>query len=105
MLRERLIFVAMVAVPVATLTYFAVAFGFNTAFFVWLGGFVALGLALAALVRWHARNVAYRCGHCQRVFTISPFVDFTSPHCPGRKHLHCPGCGRRSWCQEVRLEA
>ncbi len=101
MLREKLIFLTLVAVPVATLTYFAVVFGFGTAFWVWLGAFMILGLAISAVVRWHARNVAYRCGSCREVFTIGPLVDFTSPHFPGRKHLRCPRCGKRSWCEEL----
>lgn len=105
MLREKLLFSALLATPLATLAYFAVAFGFGAAFWTWLAAITVLGMAVAAIVRWHARNVAYRCGNCDVVFTIDPFIDFTSPHLPGRKHLRCPRCGRRSWCEELERQA
>lgn len=105
MLREKLILAILLAVPVATLSYFAAAFGIGKAFWIWLVAFVALGLALTWIVRWHARRAAYRCTKCGSVFTISAFVDFTSPHYPGHKHLRCPDCEQRSWCEELERSA
>ncbi len=101
MLREKLILAGVLAVPVATLVYFAAAFGIGTAFWIWLGAFVLLGIGVWALVHWHASKVAYRCGHCNAVFTIGTFVDFTSPHTRSKKHLKCPSCQKRSWCEEL----
>lgn len=64
---------------------------------VWIA-LVVVGLLL--LVRWHARTFAYRCGHCDNEFQVSPWTDFVSPHWPTReggwKWLRCPRCGRRT---------
>ena len=53
------------------------------------------------LVRWHAARAAYRCPACGREFTVSPWIDFLSPHTIGEKLLRCPSCRESSWCIET----
>jgi len=66
-------------------------------FYIWLILFIG-GLFL--LVRWHAKNFAYRCPKCGYEFEISTFTDFISPHGlsknGGWKYLKCPKCHERS---------
>ena len=62
---------------------------------VWIAVFVAGSLFL--LVRWHAKNTAYRCRVCGHEFEISTGTDLMSPHVPEKKYLKCPQCGKRSW--------
>jgi DNA-directed RNA polymerase subunit RPC12/RpoP len=62
---------------------------------VWLAVFV-MGIMLL-LVRWHAKNTAYRCRVCGHEFEISTGTDLISPHLPEKKYLRCPQCGKRSW--------
>jgi DNA-directed RNA polymerase subunit RPC12/RpoP len=61
---------------------------------------IAVGI-LFLLVRWHARNFAYRCPECGQEFEISTFTDFISPHGGGKKYLRCPRCQKRSWANEM----
>ncbi len=58
-------------------------------------------IILLLLVRWHARNFAYRCPECGQEFEISVFTDFISPHGVGKKYLKCPRCQKRSWANET----
>lgn len=61
---------------------------------------------LFLLVRWHAKNFAYRCPNCGHEFEISIFIDFISPHGPGEaggwKYLKCPKCHKRSRATEIK---
>ncbi len=61
---------------------------------------VILGAFL--LIRWHAKNTAYRCAKCNREFEISIFTDAISHHGVGGggwKYLKCPCCGTRTRTQ------
>ncbi|MFU8795856.1 MAG: hypothetical protein ACNA7X_00965 [Dehalococcoidia bacterium] len=54
------------------------------------------------LIRWHARNTAYRCRECHHEFEISILTDAISPHGTGGggwKYLRCPQCDRRTRAQ------
>ena len=65
--------------------------------YLWL---ILVAISLFLLVRWHAKNTAYRCSKCRHEFEISTFKDFISPHGPsksgGWKYLKCPKCHERS---------
>lgn len=60
---------------------------------------LCFGGSLFLLVRWHARNTAYRCGECDWEFEISFFTDFISPHIPNKKYLKCPHCNEKTWAE------
>lgn len=74
-----------------------------TYFWLWL---ILVGGCLFLLVRWHARNFAYRCLKCGHEFEISAFTDFISPHGPGKrggwKYLRCPKCHQSSRATVIR---
>ena len=59
---------------------------------------------IVALIWWHARNTAYRCGACGHEFVVSVWRDAFSPHMIETKYLKCPGCGKRSWAKALVLE-
>jgi hypothetical protein len=74
--------------------------------FLWLTAvLITVGGVLIVLVRWHARNTAYRCPACLHEFEISALRDFISPHGFGRKYLKCPACGKRSWALALAKES
>ena len=67
-----------------------------------IGLYVALFplvVLVAMLVVWHSRSTAYNCPECGGEFSISPLVDFVSPHYPHKKLLACPKCGTVNWCE------
>jgi len=60
------------------------------------------GLAVIALffmVRWHARNSSYVCPECNHEFSVTPWMDFVSPHTFEKKWLTCPSCHQERWCR------
>jgi uncharacterized C2H2 Zn-finger protein len=59
---------------------------------------------LALLVRWHAKNFAYRCPRCGKVFEVSTFEDFLGPNGVNKKYLKCPICRRRAWAEILRIK-
>ncbi len=65
--------------------------------YIWL---ILIAGSLFLLVRWHAKNFAYRCPKCGHEFEISTSRDFISPHGSsksiGWKYLKCPKCHERS---------
>ena len=65
--------------------------------YIWL---ILIAGSLFLLVRWHAKNFAYRCLKCGHEFEISISRDFISPHGSsegsGWKYLKCPKCHERS---------
>lgn len=65
--------------------------------YIWL--ILVMG-SLFLLVRWHAKNFAYRCSKCGYELEISTFIDFISPHGLGKgggwKNLKCPKCHEKS---------
>ena len=66
---------------------------------------VILGAFL--LIRWHAKNTAYRCRNCGHEFEISIFTDAISPHGPrggGWTYLKCPRCGTRTRAEMLRKQ-
>lgn len=65
---------------------------------------LCFGGSLFLLVRWHARNTAYRCTACAWEFEISFFTDFISPHFPNKKLLKCPRCDERNWAEILMKE-
>ena len=65
---------------------------------VWL---VGVGSAIYLIVKYHSQSTTYKCPGCGRVFMISVWQDFISPHFPDKKRLRCPGCGKRDWCKVV----
>jgi len=69
--------------------------------YIWIA-LMAGGLYL--LVRWHAANSRYECGHCGNVFKISARADFISIHSMSGKRLICPRCHRRSCCRAMPAE-
>ena len=97
--------VILVAAPVYFLFQQWNRFGWSAEWLLCLAGLIGFGLGLFLIVRWHAGNHAYRCPKCAHVFTISTYIDFANPHCPGRKSLRCPACGKRSWCKEIARDA
>lgn len=59
------------------------------------------------LIRWHARNTAYRCRDCHHEFEISVVTDAVSPHGTGGggwKYLKCPQCGKRTRARVLRRD-
>jgi len=71
---------------------------------VWVA--IVVGGALL-LIRWHARNTAYRCRDCHHEFEISVLTDATSLHGTGGggwKYLKCPQCGKRTRARVLRKE-
>ena len=101
MRREHAVFALMLAVPTAVLAIVHFQSGWSWIWWTWLAALAAVAVMLHIVVRWHARHHRYRCQHCGNVFEITAYIDLTNPHVPGRKHLLCPGCGRRSWCEEL----
>jgi DNA-directed RNA polymerase subunit RPC12/RpoP len=70
----------------------------GTPMLVWIT-LVVVGIALTILVTWHAHRTAYTCSVCGKVFAISAWIDFISPHLPGSKLLRCPHCRAVGWCR------
>ena len=59
------------------------------------------------LIRWHARNTAYRCRNCGHEFEISILTDAMSLHGSGGggwQYLRCPRCGKRTRTEILRKE-
>ena len=59
------------------------------------------------LIRWYARNTAYRCRNCGHEFEISILTDAISLHGSGGggwKYLRCPRCGKRTKTEILRKE-
>jgi len=59
------------------------------------------------LIRWHARNTAYRCRNCGHEFEISIFTDAISPHGAGGGGwtcLRCSRCGKRTRAEMLRKQ-
>lgn len=85
-----------IAIFIAVITIGAI-FLLPADLYVW---FIILAGSLFLLVRWHAKNFAYRCFKCGNEFEISIFTDFISPHGLGKgggwKYLKCPRCHQRS---------
>ena len=65
--------------------------------YIWL---ILVIVGLFFLVRWHAKQFAYRCANCECEFEISTFTDLISPHGVsgkgGWKYLKCPNCHQRT---------
>jgi hypothetical protein len=59
---------------------------------------------LAMLVEWHAKNFAYRCPRCDKVFEISALEDILGPNGVNKKYLKCPICRRKSWAEILRIK-
>ncbi|OIQ05910.1 MAG: hypothetical protein AUK59_02025 [Candidatus Altarchaeum sp. CG2_30_32_3053] len=91
-IRTIIYIAAFVAIIIIGAIFLLPAYGY-----IWLILFVG---SLFLLVRWHAKNFAYRCPKCGHEFEISAFIDFISPHglCKGGgwKYLKCPKCHERS---------
>jgi hypothetical protein len=61
-------------------------------------------VALSLFLKWHAKNFAYRCPRCGRVFEISVLEDLLSPNGVNKKYLQCPICKRRAWAEIIRIK-
>jgi len=71
---------------------------------IWVRFGVSAELSIPAIVRFflvrrHAGQYGYCCGHCGTKFEISAFVDFISPHAAQSKYSRCPRYGKRSWAE------
>ena len=88
-------YILLVAAAIVVTAWILIPVAWPIGFAVWLGTFVGGGLFL--LVRWHAKNTAYRCPACRYEFDISALTNFASPQVPNKKYLKCPRCGKRNW--------
>jgi DNA-directed RNA polymerase subunit RPC12/RpoP len=93
---DRLKYVAMAAATVAPIVIVLIAARESV-----LYALPVVIVLIAALIWWHARNTAYRCGHCGREFVVSAWKDAFSPHMLETKYLRCPECGKRSWAKSL----
>lgn len=55
------------------------------------------------LIAWHARNFAYLCPRCGKVFEVSTFEDFVGPNGGKKKYVRCPECRRRAWAEILKI--
>lgn len=69
--------------------------------YLWL---LVSGGGIALLATWHARNFAYRCPACNRIFEVSTLEDFLGPNGVNKKYLRCPKCGKRAWADIMRIK-
>jgi hypothetical protein len=60
--------------------------------------------ALAMLVERHAKNFAYLCPRCNKVFEISALEDLLGPNGVNKKYLKCPICRRKAWAEILRIK-
>jgi hypothetical protein len=70
----------------------------------WYFWLVIFVVALALLLEWHAKNFAYCCPRCGKVFEISMFEDLFCPNSVNKKYLQCPICKRRAWAEILRIK-
>jgi DNA-directed RNA polymerase subunit RPC12/RpoP len=70
----------------------------------WYLWFMIIAGDLTLLVAWHAKNFAYLCPGCGKVFEVSTLEDFISPNSVNKKYLRCPRCRRRSWADILRIK-
>lgn len=61
-------------------------------------------VTLAMLLKWHAKNFAYGCPKCGKVFEISVLEDLLCPDVVNRKYLQCPMCRRKAWAELLRIK-
>jgi DNA-directed RNA polymerase subunit RPC12/RpoP len=67
----------------------------------WLLTILAL---LILLLEWHARNFAYRCPRCGKIFEISALEGLLGPNSINKKYLNCPLCRKKAWADILRIE-
>jgi DNA-directed RNA polymerase subunit RPC12/RpoP len=95
-------YILLAAVVIVGTAWILVPVAWPIGFAVWL--VLCFGGSLFLLVRWHASSTAYRCPACAHEFEISVLADFASLQLPGKKHLKCPGCGKRNWATVLMKE-
>jgi len=73
--------------------------------------FVPILVVVAVLLLSHAVNRTltsrfdYRCGACDELFSLSPWVATIAPHrFGGYKYARCPRCGSFAWMAPVPKE-
>jgi len=63
---------------------------------------VLVGIALLAV--WHAKNFAYLCPRCGKVFEVSTWEDFFGPNGGSKKYVRCPECRRQAWAEILKIK-
>jgi uncharacterized C2H2 Zn-finger protein len=61
-------------------------------------------VALALILEQHAKNFAYRCPRCGKVFEISALENLLRPAVVNKKYLKCPICRRMAWAEILRIK-
>lgn len=70
----------------------------------WYFWLLIITVVLALLLEQHAKNFAYRCPRCGKVFEISALENFLGPDVANKKYLKCPMCMRRAWADILRIK-
>lgn len=86
---------------------FTTIFGISTVLLFsgyWYFWLLLVIVVLALLAELHARNFAYCCPRCGKVFGISALEDLLGPNVANKKYLKCPLCRRRAWADILKIK-
>lgn len=61
----------------------------------------AILILVFVVTAFKARKFEYQCTKCKTKFSANPAVAAIAPQSNGKKHLYCPSCHKKQFCNLI----